>query len=380
MKLSFLLWAPLTAQAATIDKRQFGGLGSLMSSAASLFTTNMKATKTVEGLSAMKRQGVKNVRLYHGPLKLLPAEEASKIKGLGKSDPNSNTFMLSLQGLPQNTWILRTNSTLQYEDGRFATISNNVYNHHVQLIDVGKSAEQTVKCGKTEASDIKSGTKIPGGYIGGSAADGAPSLFTTPDGMFNSGYLLGTSSKVIVSAELVNYGKETKEVYLVTELDYLPGDTPDMMDTAVGIMTVNQCDSNMNPFLKAPEGKKVWDMKSKDLTISQDGYLLSRRGHMHDGGTGMVLKVNEQVVCDSKAEYGNDGSFKNADGVDFKALSGMKECNEPIAVKKGDNLKFEAYFDLEQHPARKHAHGGGEAEEMALMGYVFAFKRPGTKI
>ncbi|QDS73332.1 hypothetical protein FKW77_006551 [Venturia effusa] len=284
--------------------------------------------------------------------------------------------MLNLEGLPRNAWILRTNTTLQYENGMFAAVSNDVYNHHVQLFDIGKSADQTIQCGKTQASEIKNGFKIPGAYIGGNAADGAPSLFNTPDGMFNSGYLLGTNSKVIVSAELVNYAKESKDVYLVTEIDYLPGETPDMMDTAVGIMTINQCDANMIPMLKPPEGKKVWDMKSKDLTITQDGFLLSRRGHMHDGGTGMILKVNDQVVCDSKAEYGADGSFKGADGAEVKALSGMKECTEPIAVKKGDNLKVEAYFDLEQHPARKHAHGGGEAEGMALMGYVFAFKKP----
>jgi len=93
--LPLLLSAPWAAQAAAIgkwskapfngssyrgsnkisDKRQFGGLGSLLSSATSLFTTNMKAAKTAEGTSSMKRQGVKNIRLYHGPLKLLPAEE-----------------------------------------------------------------------------------------------------------------------------------------------------------------------------------------------------------------------------------------------------------------------------------------------------------------
>lgn len=94
-----------------------------------------------------------------------------------------------------------------------ATIDNNVYNHHVQLFDVGKSADQTVKCGKMEASDVKSGFKIPGAYIGGNASDGAPSLFTTPDGTFNSGYYLGEKSKTIMSAELVNYGREAKDVY-----------------------------------------------------------------------------------------------------------------------------------------------------------------------
>jgi hypothetical protein len=35
----------------------------------------MKPWKTEEIKSKMKREGVKNIRLYHGPLKLLPAAE-----------------------------------------------------------------------------------------------------------------------------------------------------------------------------------------------------------------------------------------------------------------------------------------------------------------
>jgi hypothetical protein len=267
-----------------------------------------------------------------------------------KSDPNSNSFMVSLQGFPVDSYILRTNSTLQYEDGTLATVANDVYNHHVQFFDIGKMTDQLFQCGKIDPSKPRFNMKIPGSYIGGSASDGAPSIFNTPDGMFDSGYLLGKQSKVIMSAELVNYSKETKNIYAVTEIDYLPGSTPGIMDTSVGIMSVNQCDDLPNPFLQPPVGKKAFDMKSKEITILQDGYMLSRRGHMHDGGTGMVLKVNDKVVCDSKAEYGASGTFKDAEGKEFKALSGMKECNEPIAVKKGDKLAIEAYFDLDQHP------------------------------
>jgi hypothetical protein len=36
---------------------------------------DMKAYKIVDGTTGMKRQGVKNIRVFHGPLKLLPAAE-----------------------------------------------------------------------------------------------------------------------------------------------------------------------------------------------------------------------------------------------------------------------------------------------------------------
>jgi hypothetical protein len=40
-----------------------------------MFMSDMKAYKIVDGTTAMKRQGIKNVKVFHGPLKLLPAAE-----------------------------------------------------------------------------------------------------------------------------------------------------------------------------------------------------------------------------------------------------------------------------------------------------------------
>jgi hypothetical protein len=191
---------------------------------------------------------------------------------------------------------------------------------------------------------------MPGGYFGGSSADGAPSLFSTPDGMFNSGYRLTERSRVIMTAELINYGPETKNIFMVTEADFVTGDTAGMMDTSVGIMTVNQCDSFPNPFLRAPAGKKAFNVKGKGITIIQDGYLISRRGHTHDGGTGILFKVNDKLVCNSTAIYGNGAIMKGDDGKAFDALNGMVECTDPVAVKKGDQIYLEASFDLDKHP------------------------------
>jgi hypothetical protein len=41
----------------------------------SLFMKDLTPYKIEEGTTGMKREGVKNIRIYHGPLKLLPAAE-----------------------------------------------------------------------------------------------------------------------------------------------------------------------------------------------------------------------------------------------------------------------------------------------------------------
>lgn len=231
-----------------------------------------------------------------------------------------------------------------------ATVNTGVYNHHVIIMDAGKTAKPLIQCGPLSAKARGGTMMVPSTYLGGSSTDGAPSLFSTPDGLFNSGYHIGPRSRVVMSAELVNYGTETKNIYVVTEVYYVPDSTPDMMDTSVGIMSVNQCDRFPNPFLHAPPGMKAFVMQSKNITITQDGYMLSRRGHMHDGGTGILFKVNDKVVCDSKAIYGRGQKLKSDDGKDVDALNGMVECTDPVPVKRGDQIYLEAGFDLDMHP------------------------------
>src|ERR1700759_3628497 len=91
----------------------------------------------------------------------------------------------------------------------------------------------------------------------------------------------------------------------------------------------------------------------------------STGGHLHDGGTAVVMKVNNKPVCTSNAEYrkGETGTWD--------ALSNMGVCTDIVPVKKGDTIGLTAQYNLELHPARKHA-GGGEAEEMGLELFSFA--------
>jgi hypothetical protein len=80
----------------------------------------------------------------------------------------------------------------------------------------------------------------------------------------------------------------------------------------------------------------------------------------------MVLKINGNVVCDSRAEYGkgsgghhvmgsqmsssvSNGSNIGA-GADYIGITGMTVCTKAIKVSKNDKFTVEAYYDLETHP------------------------------
>jgi hypothetical protein len=90
-------------------------------------------------------------------------------------------------------------------------------------------------------------------------------------------------------------------------------------------------------------------------------------GHLHDGGTNVLLKINDKVICTSKAQYAKGGKEAGF----YDALNGMNVCTDVNPVKKGDKIAVVAQYDLVKHPARAHA-SGGEAEEMGLALFSFA--------
>jgi hypothetical protein len=125
----------------------------------------------------------------------------------------------------------------------------------------------------------------------------------------------------------------------------------------------------------------------------------SAGGHLHDGGVNQQLLINGKVICDSGAKYGgaeatmskeptmpkagghsHGGSMAGMDASNapktqvWETLSSMSYCNDAVQVKKGDVLTLVSNYDLDKHPAREHAEGGGMAEEMGLMLFSLAQK------
>jgi hypothetical protein len=68
---------------------------------------------------------------------------------------------------------------------------------------------------------------------------------TSWDGMnkIKSGFALGATDKISMTAELINYDKFKKEVYLTLEYEYVPNmkDHKDWYDVGMGAINVSPC-------------------------------------------------------------------------------------------------------------------------------------------
>ncbi|KAE9966638.1 hypothetical protein BLS_006886 [Venturia inaequalis] len=330
----------------------------------------------------MKREGAKRVRIYYGPFEILGAEAAKKAPML-RMDPGSTTWAKIANGLPVDSTILKTNTSLQLLDGTPADIGAGIYNHHVVMIDQSKSSPVVTTC--TNATTFQKAITpktIPMTIFAGTSEDDSSMLFSNADGTFNSGFWLPKTDKVILMGEIINYRNTSTFVYSVTDIEYVPGKSAGMLDGYTTVLDVAICGGTdaWKMLLPHTATEKKFKAVSQPMTVMQDGWLIHKGGHLHDGGDVIIMTINGNVVCESKARYGGGSQvLKGEDGKAWETLSSMGECNEPMKLKKGDQVVVEARYDFEAHPARKHAvEDGGMAEVMGLFSTNFAPDPDGT--
>jgi hypothetical protein len=287
------------------------------------------------------KTGIKKIRMTYGPYDLKPAS-FKRPSSPNKMDPNSDQFTGIITGLPTGSMILETNSTLTYADGSIADVVNGVYIHHLIVFDQSKTTNSPIKC-------LNNGTTTPdlGLLMGASEAN--------RDLVFKSASKLPTAFKVdkndvvMLSAEIVNYKEEPKKVFSVSDIEYIEGVNPDTIHTSLHVFDVLTCNPN-TVNLAAPHGKSKYTAKSQVVQIQKDGFILTSRGHMHDGGESVNLLLNGKIICKSIAIYGGNSTTTTIDGKKWSTISKMESCSKPVRVKIGDLLEVTADFDLDKYP------------------------------
>jgi hypothetical protein len=185
-------------------------------------------------------------------------------------DPNSNSWNNVATGIPLDATLLFVDSTLQFEDGTPATTSSGIYNHHLAYVSTKKTVPQFMSCPGQPTT-----RKTPSTVLGGTE-ERSYSIYSTPDYKFDSGYYLPGDDKIVVTGEVVNYNNETKTIYAVSEIEYIPGKVKGFKDVVTQILQVNQCEGG-NLGLHAPVGKNVFSFSSANMTSLQDGFILGGR-------------------------------------------------------------------------------------------------------
>jgi hypothetical protein len=283
-----------------------------------------------------------------------------------------------------------------------------IYIHHILTSDSTKKEKKWVSnCGNPNAAPLNIAGLLGGTAFIGTGEDSSDggAVYTSADGIRNTGFHIGAQDTFTGWAQLVNYNKEAKKVYVYYDLEWVPGIVGDDVKTVTLTATCGG-----SPAIKLSQSGPT-NTTSGKFYFMEDGRVLSARGHLHgmfspfpllsiqhidwnllDGGVKVSMFLNDKFTCTSNAIYGDKsesstemGGHSHADGggkqgssgakkssSGIKTISSMTPCGGPYPVKKGDTLKLIAEYNLAKHPLRQTANGGKAADVMGMMGISFS--------
>ncbi|QDS68679.1 hypothetical protein FKW77_002226 [Venturia effusa] len=385
---NILLALPLAASAAVIqiEPRQID-LGAAFSGLAGTLV-NTFGPKPVKALKIEELQprnpAAKRIRVTWGPYKIRGSNSTSKLGNSPSMDGGGTGYQFKTDtDFPTDITLLDGIVEIHNKEGQRLTLEDNIYTHHFLMFDLGKAQKATFTC----ENDLKIRyVPMPGPVVMGGAAEDAEAHYSTTTVMpgKKTGYYVKKDTPILGNIDIVNSNKEDMEVYPSADMEYLTGRPEGFLDASPVFLPVTGCDSKdlMPGIVQTPKGQHKWTLNSKGVMANEDAILYLFRGHMHDGGANIALKINDELACDSQAIYGGKGHVgKNADGKMWETIGDMKTCPGGVVVKKGDKISMTANYDLMAHPAREGGHGGmlgdslgklmggdeGHAEQMAVM-------------
>jgi hypothetical protein len=184
-------------------------------------------------------------------------------------DPGGTAWNYVGTDMPKDVMILTANSSIVYADGTVIGVDNGLYNHHLLVLDLSKGAPTIATCPNGR------GVQPPGmSMFSGSSEDKGGAFFSSLDGQFNSGYYIGPNDRIVMNGDVVNYTNETKEVYAMSDFQYMEGKPPGSMEAVTQLWSVGQCDGQIG-FVKPPPGATKFSLKGRDMKIVQDGHFLA---------------------------------------------------------------------------------------------------------
>lgn len=185
-------------------------------------------------------------------------------------DPGGSAWTYIAQDLPRDISIVQANASVVYKDESIIDVNTGLYNHHLLLIDLSKTAPTIATC-----SNNGRGVQPPGmSMFAGSSEDKGGAFFTTKDGQLNSGYYIGPNDRVVMTGDIVNYTNESKTVYSLIDIEYMPGKPPGHMEAVTQLWSVGQCDGKVGA-VKPPVGQKKFHLKSQVMNVAVNGTFIA---------------------------------------------------------------------------------------------------------
>lgn len=163
-----------------------------------------------------------------------------------------------LDPISTNCVVLQGGTSIELPGGVVANASTaNVYNHHIQTLDLAKKSKATVCPGQVN-SGMPTGPSL---FVGGAADDASTirSRFTSADGQFKSGYFVSPKTSLVLISELMKYEPTDQIAYMAIDTEYLEGKPEGYMDNYIVPVSVVDCKeiSSTSPLMSTARGVEI---------------------------------------------------------------------------------------------------------------------------
>jgi hypothetical protein len=153
-----------------------------------------------------------------------------------------------------------------------------IYIHHILTSDSTKKQTPWISnCGNPNARPLNIAGLLGGTAFIGTGEDSTEggAVYTSDDGTRNTGYHIGAADTFTGWAEVVNYNKEAKKVYVFYDLEWVPGIVGEDVKTATLTATCGG-----SPMIKLSTSGPT-NTTSGKFYFMEDGKVLGTRGHLH---------------------------------------------------------------------------------------------------
>jgi hypothetical protein len=246
----------------------------------------MKPIK-VESLEPQIRKDAKRLKIVHGPYKIKGLQDKSKIGNGFSMDPAGTGYFFGVgDEIPRDITLLYSRTDIVDKDLNRVEIKDGLYNHHNLFSSMGANSigAQMVSCSEKGFSMPGIGTIMSGG------TDGGDLRFTDAEGKLPAGVYIGKNDGISNMIDVVNYNNETKEVWQLSEIEYLPGKMEKMMPVSRQVLGIGMCSGLNSLLVRPPPGKTKFTLEGGGIHVIRDGYVVHAKGHLH--GNFMALPLS----------------------------------------------------------------------------------------
>jgi len=233
--------------------------------------------------------------MSYGPFEVGAGTNKTKVGNFVSFDPQGTGWASFASDFPADITVLSAKMSVTLKDGSEIDNSNGVYNHHAFFFDVSKSMDSDLQC---QGSHDRI---APLNTIAASAADSAnPAAgasvknFTTKPIAAN---FIPKGHKMLLTCDLVNYNKESKDVYMNIDLQYVEGKAPGLLESTIHLVSAGACASKQHGtdalMLEPPKGKQQFTLVDNQIEVKDDGKLLFTKGHLHG------KLIHSMLLCSS---------------------------------------------------------------------------------